>query len=165
MADYIIGTEAFTKRLDAWLFTSKQEDADFLHKNKNKIPDMFRSYTRPLYRGMFVNEDFINKIQKVPVVLDNHTSWSKDKAIALKFIRDSKFQIQNRGTFPILITLNISRQSQIIDIDSFVLFMGTQQLELLGYDETNLDSAKKEKEVLASKGLRIKKENIENILQ
>jgi hypothetical protein len=33
--------------------------------------------------------------------------------------------------------------------------MGMQQLEMLGYDETNLESAFKEKEVLVSKGIRI----------
>lgn len=163
MAEYIIGTEDFTKRLDSWLLRSKQEDAEFLHRNKMKIPEMFRKHMKPLYRGMFVTQDFISQLENKPVVFNQHSSWTKDKAIALKFIRDEKFKTENKGNIPLLLTMNITKQDQIIDIDSFVMFMGVQQLEMLGYDEINLDSASKEKEVLVSKGIRVKKQNAEII--
>ena len=55
---YIIGTEDFKKHLDAWLFRAKQTDAEFLSKNRTKIPQMFRSYNKKLYRGMLVDEGF-----------------------------------------------------------------------------------------------------------
>jgi hypothetical protein len=47
----------------------------------------------------------------------------------------------------------VSQKDMIIDIDGFVAFMGVKQLEVLGYDEMNIDSALKEKEVLVAKGV------------
>ena len=46
---------------------------------------------------------------------------------------------------------------QVLDIDSFVLFMGMQQLEFLGYDHIDLDSATTEQEVLIAKELKVSK--------
>lgn len=160
MADYIIGTDSFRKNLDDWLFKNNQENANFLYTNRNKIPPVFRSYRQKLYRGMFLDDDTIDRIEKTGFMnLTKHTSWSKDEKIATKFVEDEGFSL-GRTNIPkkkVVIGKIIPQANQIIDIDSFVLFMGIKQMIMLGYDETNLDSASKEKEVLVSKGIRISK--------
>jgi hypothetical protein len=163
MVDYVIGTENFRKNLDDWLFKNDQSNANFLFINRNKIPAPFRSYRQKLFRGMYIDDVALEKIEKSgSMLLDKHTSWSKDEKIATKFVTDESFSLgrTNIEKKKILIGKVIAQSSQIIDIDSFVLFMGIQQMMMLGYDETNLDSASKEKEVLVSKGTRISKSDI-----
>jgi hypothetical protein len=112
---------------------------------------------------MYIDDVALEKIEKSgSMLLDKHTSWSKDEKIATKFVTDESFSLgrTNIEKKKILIGKVIAQSSQIIDIDSFVLFMGIQQMMMLGYDETNLDSASKEKEVLVSKGTRISKSDI-----
>lgn len=164
MSDYIIGTEPFTKHLDAWLLKSKQEDANFLYTNRAKIPPVFRKYNKTLYRGMIMDQKTLDKIESGgSILLDKHTSWSKDVKVAMKFIKDSSYKIQGQEGIPVILTKVINPSEQIIDIDSFVLFMGESQLIMIGYDEINLDSAQKEKEVLIAKGVRITRDNVEKI--
>jgi hypothetical protein len=163
MVDYIIGTEGFRKNLDDWLFKNDQTNANFLFINRNKIPTVFRSYRQKLYRGMYIDDDKLDQMEKSgSMILDKHTSWSKDEKIATKFVADESFSLgkTNIEKKKILIGKVIPSGNQIIDIDAFVLFMGIQQMMMLGYDETNLDSASKEKEVLVSKGIRISKTDI-----
>lgn len=159
----IIGTEAFKKNLDDWLFKNDQSNASFLFTNRNNIPSVFRSYRQKLYRGMYLDNSVLEQLEKTGfMTLDKHTSWSKDETIATKFITDEGFSL-GRTNIPkkkVVIGKIIPTSGQILDIDSFVLFMGVQQMMMLGYDETNLDSASKEKEVLVSKGLRIPKNEI-----
>jgi hypothetical protein len=88
-----------------------------------------------------------------------HSSWSKDRNTAKKFVNDPAYSIvkDNKSTkIKILISKTISKTSQILDIDGFVMFMGAEQLEMQGMDAMSLDSALKEKEVLVAKGVVIK---------
>lgn len=104
---------------------------------------------------MVVDDEFVERIKAGKVVLDKHTSWSKDERMARKFIDDPSYSIGNKGRHKIMLAKVIPSRDQIFDIDAFVLFMGVKQLEVLGYDETNLDSASKEKEVIISKGISL----------
>jgi hypothetical protein len=161
---YIIGTEKFNKNLDAWLAKNNQTNAEFLRKNKNHIPQMFRQYTGLLYRGMTVDEDFIYNVNKNDIKFTNNTSWTKDKKIAEKFINDKSFKVNSKtNKYKIIISKRILPKDQILDIESFVMFMGIPQLEMQGIDELSLDSALKEKEVLISSGIKILKQEIKQI--
>lgn len=163
MADYVIGTDIFKRNLDDWLFKNDQANANFLFINRNKIPQVFRSYRQKLYRGMYMDDDMLEKLNDSGfLTLNKHTSWSKDENIATKFITDDKFSLgrSNIDKKKVIINKIIPTSSQILDIDSFVLFMGAQQMIMLGYDEMNIDSAIKEKEVLISKGIRVSKSEI-----
>lgn len=161
---YIIGTEKFNKNLDDWLFKNNQINAEFLRKNKNKIPPLFRQYTGILYRGMTVDEDFMFSVENNTVKFSNNTSWTKDKRIAEKFITDPAFKVGNsNAAVKIIISKKIHSSFQILDIDAFVLFMGVPQLAMQGIDEMSLDSAIKEKEVLISSGIKILKQDVKRI--
>lgn len=164
MSDYIIGTDAFREHLNNWLFTSKQPDAEFLFRNKPKIPPMFRDYKKKLYRGMKVDSAFLATLESnKPIIFSTHTSWSKSDIVAKKFASDPKYMMgtsPRESTVTVLLTKLIPSTSQILDIDTFVVFMGEKQLEMMGYDEMNIDSALKEKEVLISKGIRITKKDV-----
>lgn len=163
MVDYVIGTDGFRKNLDDWLFKNEQSNANFLFINRNKIPSVFRSYRQKLYRGMYIDDDELERLEKSgSMMINKHTSWSKDERIATNFVTSESFSLgrSNLEKKKILIGKIVPPTSQIIDIDAFVLFMGVQQMIMMGYDETNLDSASKEKEVLISKGIQISKNDI-----
>ena len=155
MATNIIGTERFKENLEAWVLKSDERNAEYLNSLKTYIPQIFRNYTKKLYRGMKVDESFLDKIRSDRYMFDKHTSWSKDENIAKKFVADPAYSLNSKGSHKILVTKTFQSRDIIFDIDAFVLFMGKKQLEMFGYDEINLDSMTKEKEVLISKGISI----------
>lgn len=104
---------------------------------------------------MIVDDEFVDRIKAGKVVFDKHTSWSKDERMARKFIDDPSYSIGSEGRHKIMLSKTFIPRDQIFDIDSFISFMGVKQLGVLGYDETNLDSASKEKEVIISKGISL----------
>lgn len=160
----ILGTEKFQQHLERWLFKTDQTAADFLFRNKNNIPSVFRTYPQKLYRGMMVDGAFIEKAYNGRYTFDAHTSWTKDIKIARKFIDDPSYAIGTQGNgeqYKIIIAKVIPQRDIILDIDGFVMFMGVKQLEMLGYDPTNIDSAIKEKEVLISRGATVTRADYE----
>lgn len=162
MSNWIIGTPEFMKHLDSWLFKSDQPSAEFLHRNKSRVPPMFHSYSQKLYRGMVVDLEVLDLINTKGLTFKNHSSWSKDIRIAKKFATDPQYMMgsSKKDGSVIILEKTIPASSQILDIDAFVMFMGAPQLMMMGYDETNLDSAMKEKEVLISKGIKVTKKDV-----
>ena len=161
MSNWIIGTDDFREKLDSWLLRSDQPSGDFLFRNKSKIPPVFQSYKSKLYRGMIVDQAFIDKVNTAGLTFTTHTSWSKDMNIAKKFATDPKFSIASKKDgIVVLLEKTITSTHQILDIDGFVSFMGLSQLSMMGYDEVNLDSAAKEKEILIAKGVKITKRDL-----
>lgn len=156
--DYIIQKEDFRDNLSNWLFRNNQEAADYLFKNKEKIPAMFRNTKTKLYRGISVSEEVIQLLDDNKFVTRKHTSWSKSETVAKKFTSDPAYQISN-GKNDKLVKVILSKQilpsRQILDIEAFVSFMGISQLQIMGYDEIDLDSAVKEQEVLIAKELKV----------
>lgn len=165
MTDWIIGKENFNKNLNAWLEFNDQKASDFLFKNRNKIPPIFRSFSGKLYRGMSIPDYLYDEIMSKGLTFNSHTSWAKDMKVAKGFVNDPKYSIAKKGenVVKILITKTISSNNQILDIDGFVNFMGVPQLEMQGYDELALDSASNEREVLIQKGIKITKTNVKII--
>lgn len=160
MAPTLISTENFRKHFSGWIFKNEQEPAEWLFRHKEQIPQMFRNYKQKLYRGMAVSADVIDILKSGLFVTKKHTSWTKSENIAKKFISDPKYQIADKKDdklVKIILYKTIAPNMQILDIDSFVLFMGMQQLEFLGYDHMDLDSASSEQEVLIAKGLKVSK--------
>ena len=157
---WIIGTEDFNKNLDNWLFKNDQKNAEWLLKNKDKIPTNFKSFSGTLYRGMIVDHEFIKIVESGKMKFLACTSWTKDIKIARQFAFNKKYSISKNAGINIILSKKITDNSQIIDIESFVLFMGIDQLEMMGFDEMNLDSAVKEQEVLISKNLKINKKDL-----
>lgn len=159
---YVIGTPDFIKNLDGWLFKNEQRYAEYILKNKNGIPPMFTTVNQTLYRGMKVDKDFIEKMTSPSgIKLDRHSSWTKDKKLAQKFAMDPDAKLDKKKTwYSILIEKKISATSVIMDIHNFCMFMGEDQLTMLGLDESSFDSAMKESEVLVKKGVVIKKKDV-----
>ena len=81
---YVIGKPEFIKNLDGWLAKNEQRYADYIVANKTGIPPMFQKSTDYLYRGMIVDADFLNKINKgTGVTLNRHSSWTKERKLRL----------------------------------------------------------------------------------
>ena len=149
---------AFIKKLDAWLDVSDQKDAASLDLMKGQFPVMFRTYSKPLYRGMVIKED-----PKKGFTISGYTSWSKDKNIAIKFLNDPKYKFGTRTGTKVLLTKKFTTNDIILDIHALAWFLGENKLIELGIDDLAADSALKEQEVLITKNIKISPKEIEII--
>lgn len=160
----LIKTPEFVKHLDSWLFKNDQKDAAYFFMNKAHIPHPFKSYSKKLYRGMTVDKKFIDELKKKGYIdFKNHSSWSKDSKLAVKFATDSKYKIGVGTGTKILISKEIEQAKIIFDIDAYCQFFGEHELTSMGLDELSYDSAVKEQEVLIAKGIRITEKDISMI--
>ena len=148
----------FIKSLDKWLGLNNQDAAKNLERAK--IPPMFKNYAKPLYRGMVVDQSFLDNDKTGKLKFTNYSSWSKDKNLALKFVNDPKYKFTSTGTIKILVTKSFTAQSIVLDIDGLALFLGEDGMIRLGIDDLSADSALKEHEVLITKGIQIKTTDI-----
>lgn len=145
----------FIKVLDDWLFKNEKKFAESLKKQIGKVPQHFRQYTKPLYRGMIVEPDFLNAVAAGKLTFKDITSWTKSEKIALGFINDTKFKTTNKAGIKVMLTKKIPANKIILDIHNIVLFTGG-----IGLDELSIDSAFAEEEVLVDKGIKITKKDI-----
>lgn len=151
----IFGTDAFKKALESWLIHGDEKSAYVLEQARNSVPQVFRNHTQPLYRGMIANGEFLDALEKGTAVLNKTTSWTKDRRMAERFVNDPMFKTTKNVGVKVILEKRVIPAKQILDVDSFVLFMGAQQLVMLGYDEYAVDSATKEKEVIVQRGIRL----------
>lgn len=149
-------TGDFNQVLSDWLEFNDQKDADNLSKAQ-KIPAMFQKGTT-LYRGMTVNDDFLNKLKDGKIKFDKLTSWTSDKKLAIKFASDPKYRLGDKNGKKIIITKKIPSSNVILDIYNYCLFVGD-----FGFDELAYDSAMNEKEVLVKKNIKIDIKDVEFI--
>ena len=66
-----------------------------------------------------------------------------------------KFKTATIQGTPIIIKKKIAPTQIVIDVHGFCLFMGEDQLVMLGLDDMSFDSAVKEQEVLVRKGVKV----------
>ncbi len=147
----------FVRNLDKFLFNASTVSSAYLNSNKTKIPALFRSYTRTLYRGHFFTDKEFVQLSEGKFKFGRVTSWTKEKSIAEKFLKDPQFIYQSRGKEKVILLKSFQITDIIIDIDSYVQFYGEKRLIELGFDELNIDSAIKEQEVLIAP-IKIKKD-------
>ena len=146
-------SQDFTKALDGWLERNEQKYALALSKAQG-IPDHFM-FEGTLYRGMVVDADFMNLVQNGKMKFDSFTSWTRDKKVAEKFMKDPRFKTTNKSGIGIIITKKVKKSDCVLDIYSYSLFTGG-----VGLDPLSFDSAIKEQEVLLKKGLKISDKDI-----
>ena len=138
----------FIKQLDKYLFDASTTSANYLFSNKSRIPQILKSYNKPLYRGIFLNNDDYELLISNKFDLKKTTSWTKEEKIATRFLNDPKLKFQNQKNKKIILIKTIHPSNIIIDIDKFISFYGENKLMELGIDELNIDSGMAEKEVL-----------------
>lgn len=143
-------SKEFVRNLDKFLYEASIISSAYLSSNRTRVPLMFRNYTKTLYRGMFLSESEYVDIQAGKFKIGRVSSWTKDKSIAEKFIKDPRFIFQNRTKEKVILMKKFSPNDIILDIDAYVSFYGENKLMELGLDELNIDSAFKEQEVLVS---------------
>lgn len=144
----------FISVLDSWLFENDQKFAKQIASKKSKIPPIFKTYSKKLYRGMIVDEGFIEKAS-TGMSFDKFSSWSKSEKVAMTFSKDPKYRTQLKTGIPMLVSKVIPQSNIILDIHSFCLFTGG-----VGFDELSFDSALKEEEVLIDIGVKITTKDI-----
>ena len=155
-----INTKEFAEALDGWLFKNEQSYAGKINSNKAKIPVQMRTCKDYLYRGMTVDSDFLEKA-KTGLKFTNFTSWSLSPKIAESFVKDPKYKVGSgsKGGIQILITKKIPPTQIVLHVYNMCLF-NDYILTGNGLDETSLDSAMKEQEVLCNRGIIIKLNDI-----
>jgi adenylate kinase family enzyme len=161
----IVYDKTFIKHLDEWLLKSDQKNAEYLFQNMSKVPSIFRSYSKFLYRGMTIDQDRYDLMIDKGYITTSHRSWSKNESVAKKFA-DDPLIIRGKSTakkLKIMIKKKINKKYQILDIHSLCNFIGEDQMIELGLDEMNFDSAFKEEEVLIAKGIKITKKDFKLI--
>lgn len=158
---YVIGEPEFIKNVDDWLFKNEQRNADYIASRSSGIPAIFKQYSKALYRGMLVDQTFLEQLDKGGVTFRTHSSWSKSQDLAKKFASDDKYQLgTSKGSIRILVTKTISPSNILFDIHGYVSFMGQDQLIMLGMDDMSVDSALNEQEVLIKKGIKVTKSQV-----
>ena len=77
------------ENLERWLEKSTYNDAAWLQKNKDQIPNMLRSYDGYLYRGMVVNKKFVERLKvNFALVLEDFPNFFVDRFAGKQFFID-----------------------------------------------------------------------------
>ena len=153
---YIVSKE-FVETLDDWLFKNEKKYANVLKKNKNEIPQMFRTVNNVLYRGMVVSREDAILFREKGIDFKEVTSWTHNRNVAEAFVKDSKYKTTNKGGIGVIISMKIPSNKVILDIFNYVLFSGGT-----GLDDLSKDSAFKEQEVLVD-SIKVPNKSIEFI--
>ena len=140
-----IESEEFVKHLNNWLFKSEQKDSNWIFSNRSKIPNFFRKNSNYLYKGLFGVSELFN-FKTGFVRLNGILSFSEDENVAKKFLTDSSYKFRNGTGVKILVKKRFS--TIVFDINKYYLFYGDDRLFKMGFDEMNIDSMKKEKEII-----------------
>lgn len=146
MSDFIESKE-FVEHLDAWLFKSNPKDSNWIYLHRNKIPEYFRKNPKYLYKGLFGVPELFN-FKTGFVKLHGAVSFSESQSVAIQFLNDSSFKFNDRTDNKIKILIRKKFPSVVFDIYKYFLFYGEDKLLKMGFDEMNIDSMKKEKEIL-----------------
>lgn len=149
------------KLLDAmhhWVMNGNQASAKYLESVN--FPSHFTSYKGTLYRGTRLNErEFGSLKENGYLVLNNFTSWSKDKEIAKDFIK-GKMNISKLTGTPVLFKKKMS-DNIVLDIHSLLLFHHSDAKRIL--DPLVLETAMEDNEVLIESGITILEGEVEFI--
>lgn len=149
----IVGDAKFIETFGDWILKKAQTSANWLAKNKNGIPPKFREYADFLYIGMTISPEVLIDIQDNGMTFSTYTTWSKDLKVAKKSAMTRTGV--NANAIRVVVKKKVPPKNQIIDIQGFVEFMGTQQLMTLGMDKRTSDLAINGAEVLCDVGLKI----------
>lgn len=145
MSDPFIESKDFIEHLNSWLFKSTSKDSNWIYSNRNKIPKYFRINKNYLYKGLIgVPELFQFKTGFVR--LDGVVSFSEDEHVAKSFVNDSKFKFRNSNGIKIIVKKRFT--NIVFDIYKYYLYYGENKLTAMGFDDLNIDSMMKEKEIL-----------------
>lgn len=144
MSNFIESKE-FIGHLDSWLFKSNVKDSGWIYNNRNKIPSHFKVNNNFLYKGVFGIPELFD-FRSGFVSLHGTISFSEDEDVARKFISDDAFKFRNSDGLRIIIKKKFT--SIVFDVYKYYLFYGEKKLLEMGFDEMNIDSMQKEKEVL-----------------
>lgn len=142
-----IETKEFIDHLNSWLFKSNTKDASWIYANRNKIPVHFRRNSNYLYKGLIGNSELFT-FKTGFVRLNGTISFSEDENIAKQFATNSKFNFRDKSGVKIIIKKKFS--NVVFDVYKYFLFNGDDRLLEMGFDDMNIDSMKKEKEILVN---------------
>lgn len=152
MPQTYISSSEFRDGLNNWYATNNLSNIDPIAKSRGMIPDRFRNYTRRLYLAVSVSDEFIDRAASGRATFNSYSFWTKDEMYARSLLKDSK---NTKDKYNILITKNIEKRHQILDVDEFASFMGVPQLEMLDFNADMLTKAKAKRLVIIAKELTI----------
>jgi len=160
----ITQSKDFIHALDRWLYKNDQAFAQKLYTYKARVQSQFKTYNKPLYRGMKVDAKFLEASKSATgVKFDKFSSWSKEKDMALNFIDEEGYAVNRdkNSTIAILITKKFTPTDIILDIHSFANYVGYDTLKELGMDTGfSIGAAMNEKEVLINRNVKITMKDI-----
>jgi hypothetical protein len=161
MPSSYIGSEDFRLSLNQWLKKRNARDAERINDNKNMIPIQLRNYSKMLYVGMVVDDDFVNRVNSGRGKVDDCMLWTKSATVARQSIRN---QTLRQGQYKILISKVVAQRDQVIDLDELITFMGIPQLAMFGFDKSELMKIQPHKSVLVTNSVNISRSDY-NIIE
>jgi hypothetical protein len=161
MPSSYIGSEDFRLSLNQWLKNRSARDAERINNNKTMIPIQLRNYSKLLYVGMVVDDDFVNRVNSGRGKVDDYMLWTKSATVAKQSIRN---QTLRQGQYKILITKVVAQRDQVIDLDELITFMGIPQLAMFGFDKSELMKVQPHKSVLVTNSVNISRSDY-NIIE
>lgn len=162
MPSSYIGSEDFRQSLNQWMKNRNVRDAERINNSKTMIPTQLRNYSKLLYLGVIVDDDFINRINSGRGKVDGFMPWTKNVTIAKQSIRN---QTLRQGQYKVLISKTVAQRDQVIDLDEFITFMGIPQLAMFGFDKSELTKIQPHKAVIVTNTVNISKPEYDIIEQ
>ena len=151
---HIFKSKEYVEAVDKWIGTNVQKHAAFLASKKAQVPPILKPAGK-YYRGMYVPEDFLNKLQSPSgVIFPLYTSWTMQRKSAEIFAKSAG--PAKKGFIGIIIEKSIPTSKVVVNLYTYVSML-QYDVEL---DDLSIDSALKEFEVLIDKNIKITMKDI-----
>jgi hypothetical protein len=159
----IIEDKNFVKNVENYIFRNEKKFAIPIARVRTQIPVQFRA-SKPLYRGMILDKDFVKGMQMdgTKLVLEEITSWTTDQRIAERFVFDKSKIIRDMPNgVGVIFKQKIPDSKVILDIQGFCFFMdAVGLLDQFGFDDSTKDMGIEEAEVLVDQGITLSRSDI-----
>jgi len=165
LKENIVMNDDFIKNVEDFVFKNDKKYLLSIAKNKNKIPAMFKN-PNVLYRGMILDKKIFDVLNnKENFKLEDYSSWTLDKNMAVSFVNDKTKKISNKKGVKVIFKKRMSKEI-ILDVFSYIMYLEmVGKLDEVGFDETTKDSALKEKEFICDKNIVLKYKDIDKIIK
>lgn len=154
----VVFDKNFVKSVENFVFKNEKKYSAEIAKQKANIPAMFRT-GGVFYRGMVLQD-------VETLTLSDISSWTTDLKMATRFATDASKRVKDTPGQAYIFKKNIPANKVILNIANYVGFLNNSfALDQFNFDESTLEMALEEAEVLVEKGIKLVKSDIYKIIK
>jgi hypothetical protein len=160
LESHFVASSEFVDAVRKYVDLGRKHHLDFIIKNKNKIPAIFKENNRPLYRGMTFDEKTYNSVLQNGLTLKEPSSWTRVVNDAKSFVHDPDKRARRTG-FGIVFKKKIPSSKIIMDFKGW--YLGLTGMFLLPDDALESDISSlllQEDEVVCDGGIKLTPKDI-----